>query len=145
MNKSQNKFKLIPQFWYAWEMIPGYVEEGNVPYCSPIFIQRVVQKKTGKGILALDFLNVFYAEGVQDFSLELRVLKRSADYLVADLLYGTEGPDRSAIISHIGFPWIERFCPELWRNHLPSSVGRGAEESVSVYLNMIFGLRQRAE
>ncbi len=82
-------------------MIPGYIGQRNVPYCSPIFVERVVPEKTGRGILALDFVNVFYAEGVQGFSVELKVLKHSENNLVADLLYGSEGPDRIAIIRFI--------------------------------------------
>jgi hypothetical protein len=58
-------------------MIPGYFGQRNVPYSSPIFVERIVPKKTGKGILTLDFANVFYAEGVQNFSLDLKILKHS--------------------------------------------------------------------
>ncbi len=98
MTELVNKFKLIPQCWYAWQMVPGYVGQRNVPYCSPIFVERVIPKKTGKGILTLDFVNVLYAEGVQDFSVDLKILKHSTDYLIADLQYGTEEPDRAAVI-----------------------------------------------
>jgi hypothetical protein len=63
MTELFNKLKLVPQSWYAWQMVPGYVGQRNVPYCSPIFVEQVVPKKTGKGILTLDFVNVFYAEG----------------------------------------------------------------------------------
>jgi hypothetical protein len=143
MDKLTNKLKLLPQCWYGWQMIPGYVGERNVPYCSPIFVERVVPKKTGKGILALDFINVFYAEGVQDFSLDLKIIKHSADYLIADLLYGSDGPDRAAVISHIEFAWIEHFCPGLWYNRPPSSVGGAAVTSVSIYLSEVFGLGKR--
>jgi len=145
MTGQTNKLKLVPQSWYAWQMIPGYIGQRNVPYCSPIFVERVVPKKTGKGILALDFVNVFYAEGVQGFSIDLKVLKHSENYLVADLLYGSEGPDRSAIISHIEFAWIERFCPELWYYRPPSSIGGAASGSVSLYLSEVFGLGKRTD
>jgi hypothetical protein len=140
MDNLTNKLKIIPNSWYAWQMIPGYVGQRNVPYSSPIFVERVAPKKTGKGILTLDFVNVFYAEGVQDFSMDLRVLKHSSDYLIADLWYGPEGPDRAAIISHIEFAWIERFCPELWYHRPPSSIGGAADGNVSIYLTEIFRL-----
>ncbi len=84
MDKLSGKLKLVPRAWYAWQMIPGYVGQRNVPYCSPIFVGKVVPKKTGKGILTLDFANVFYAEGVQDFSRDIKILKHSKDYLIAD-------------------------------------------------------------
>ena len=140
MDKLSNKLKLAPGSWYAWQMIPGYAGRRNVPYCSPIFVERVVPKKTGKGILALDFVNVFYADGVQRFSLDIKILKHSTDYLIADLLYGLEGPDRVAIISYIEFSWIERFCPELWYHRPPASVGGAAAEHVSIYLSKVFKL-----
>ena len=143
MESLTGKLKLTPESWYAWQMLPGYVGERNVPYCSPIFVQRVVPRKTGKGILGLDFVNVLYAEGVQGFSLDIRILKHSANYLIADLLYGDSGLDRAAIISHIEFGWIERFCPSLWYHRPPSSVAGAAATSVSLYLTELFGLGKK--
>jgi hypothetical protein len=143
MDEMANKLKLVAQFWYAWQMIPGYVGQRNGPYCSPIFVERVVPKKTGKGILTLDFVNVFYAEGVQGFSLDLKILKHSTEYLIADLLGGPEETDRAAIISNIEFAWIERFCPELWYHRPPASVVDTADGSVSLYLSEVFGLGKR--
>lgn len=145
MDKLINKLKLVAQSWYAWQMIPGYIGQRNIPYCSPIFVTKVSPKKTGKGILTLDFVNVFYAEGVQGFSLDLKILKHSTDYLIADLLYGARGPDRAAIISHIEFGWIERFCPELWYHRPPSSVGGAAADSISQYLSEVFRLGKRLD
>ena len=139
------KFKLGPQQWYAWQMIPGYVGERNVPYCSPIFVTGVTPKKTGKGILQLEFINVLYAAGVEYFSLELRIIKHSADYLIADLLFGPEGPDRAAVISHIEFAWIERFCPSLWYHRPPASFDPVVAGSVSLYLSEVFRLGQGAK
>lgn len=143
MDKLTNKLKIAPGSWYGWQMIPGYIGQRNVPYCSPIYVNRIVPKKTGKGILTLDFANVCYAEGVQGFSLDLKLLKHSSDYLIADLLYGPEGPDRAAVISHIEFAWIERFCPDLWYHRPPSSIGGAATGSVSIYLSEVFGLGKK--
>jgi hypothetical protein len=145
MTELVNKFKLVPQCWYSWQMVPGYVGQRNVPYCSPIFVERVTPKKKGKGILTLDFVNVFYEEGVRDFSIDLKILKHSTDYLIADLLYGAEGPDRAAVISYVEFAWIERFCPELWYHRPPSSVGGAADGTVSLYLSEVFGLGKRVD
>jgi hypothetical protein len=136
----KDKLKLAPNCWYAWQMIPGYIGERSVPYCSPIFMQRVVPRKTGKGVLGVSFVNVFYAEGVQDFSLDMRILKHAADYIVAELLYGNDDPDRVAVISHIEFKWIERFCPRLWFHRPPSSLNSAGTGSVSAYLGEVFGL-----
>ena len=140
MKASNCGLKLVPGRWYGWQMIPGYVGERNVPYFSPIFVRRVLPMKTGKGFLRLGFINVFYAEGVQDFSCDLRILKHAENYIIAELTNGEGGPDRSAVISHIEFGWIEHFCPHLWYQHPPASVGGAAETSVSIYLNKIFGV-----
>jgi hypothetical protein len=139
------KLKIVPDSWYGWQMIPGYDGQRNVPYFSPIYVKRVVPKKTGKGILQIDFDNVFYLEGIQDFSMDIRILKHSADYLVAELLCGDDDHDRTAVISHIEFAWIERFCPNLWYHRPPSRLPEEAPSSVSLYLREVFGPKQPSE
>jgi hypothetical protein len=120
-------------------MIPGYLGQRCVPYSSPIWIQSVTPLKKGTARLRLSFQNVLYASGVQDFDLELRVLKRAANYLVAELDNGSSGPpDRVAVISHIEFEWLRRFCPELWSHHPPDSCSDAARASVSMYLSEVF-------
>ncbi len=133
------KLQLTPRHWYSWQMLPGYFGEPLVPYFSPM-VEEVTPRKTGKGILALGFINTLYAEGVQNFTLDLRILKHAASYLVSEILYGKEGlSDRTAIIGHIGFEWIQHFCPGIWAARPPSSF-RGIEQgSVSHYLNALFG------
>ena len=111
-------------------MLPGYFGERMTPYCSPIYIQRVNPLKTGGGLLRLTFFNALYAEGVQDFQVDLKVLKRATNYLLADLPYD---PERSAVVGHIEFQWLEQFCPNLISAHPPKS-----HSSVSVYLNELF-------
>ena len=71
----------------------------------------------------------------------LKIIKHSADYLITDLLHA---PDRAAIISPIEFAWIKRFCPELWHERPPSSVGEHACAGVSVYLSEIFAIGNRS-
>ena len=134
------KLQLTPRNWYSWQMLPGYVGEPPVPYFSPIWVEEVSPRKTGRGILGLRFINALYAEGVQNFTLDLRILKHEANYLVSQILYGKEGPaDRTAIIGRIGFEWIQHLCPGIWATHPPSS-SRGIEQgSVSHYLNAVFG------
>jgi hypothetical protein len=58
--------QLIPKHWYGWQMLPGY-GEWDVPYFSPICINEVTPRKTGRGILAISFFNALYQEGVQDY------------------------------------------------------------------------------
>src|SRR3972149_5077415 len=84
MDKSSKRFQLVRDRWYAWQMIPGYIGERSIPYCSPIYVTRVDPLRTGRSVLRLGLVNVFYAEGVQDFVLKLKMLKRASDYLVAE-------------------------------------------------------------
>ncbi|KGM57790.1 hypothetical protein N799_01090 [Lysobacter arseniciresistens ZS79] len=128
-----DRFSLHPGTWRSWQMFPGYFGERMTPYFSPIHIRRVEPLKSGKSLLRLSFFNACYEEGVQDFALELKVLKRATNYLLADLPYDRE---RSAVIGHIEFSWLERFCPELLRAHPPVS-----HSSVSLYLDSVFAAR----
>lgn len=136
---TSTRLQLAPDGWYGWQMLPGYGGGRNVPYFSPIRVTRVTPKKTGKKILTVSFLNVLYAEGVQDFTLDLRILKHEPDYLIADLLDDGSGQEgRAAVISHIEFEWIRRFCPDLWTANPLESKGSAAQGSVSIYLDEIF-------
>jgi hypothetical protein len=134
-----SQFIIAKNCWYAWQMIPGYAGERSVPYCSPIYVTDFKALKSGGGTVQVDFVNVFYAQGVQDFSLKMRVLKRASDYLIADLGADADyDQERSAVISHIEFEWIRRFCPELWYHRPPSSCAGPTTGSVSVYLDEVF-------
>lgn len=134
-----NQFKITKDHWFAWQMIPGYVGERSVPYCSPIYLTGMKALKTGKGLINIDFINVFYAEGVQNFSLKMKVLKRAKDYLVGEIIYDDkENSGRCAVISHIEFEWIKRFCPQLWYYRHPSSCSSIAANSITEYLNEVF-------
>lgn len=132
-------YTLAPKTWAAWQMIPGYIGERCVPYCSPIWIHSVEPLKQGTGRLRIGFQNLLYAQGVQDFTFDLHVLKRAENYLVADLDYGPDGTnDRVTVISHVEFEWLKNFCPELWWNRPPSSCSGQAQSSVSLYLSEVF-------
>ena len=130
--------KLVPDRWYGWQMVPGYLGERNVPYFSPIRVFSITPLKTGRGILKMSFWNVLYADGVQDFNLDLRVLKHEANYVIGEM-HDASGPDdRSAVISHIEFDWIRHCCPSLWAAHPPATVSPAAQLSVSAYLDELF-------
>ncbi|MCX7044228.1 MAG: hypothetical protein NTX50_01915 [Candidatus Sumerlaeota bacterium] len=113
----KNLFTLEENRWYAWQMLPGY---GSRPYFSPIFIHHIQPGKTGKRLLKIDFINALYAEGVKNFSMDMRMLKRSEKYLIAELIYGNESLDRSAVISEINSGWIKECCPCIQRFSLQS-------------------------
>ncbi len=99
--------RLTPGRWSAWQMLPGY---GSGPYFSPISIHEVVPLHTGRGVLRLRFLNVMYAEGVQDFTKDLRVLTHTPEYLLAELVEG-EQLRRSAVVSDLTIEWLRRCTP----------------------------------
>ena len=95
---ANTKLQLLPNHWYIWQMLPGYSGDLPVSYCSPIWVRDVTPRKTGKGVLGLDFINTLYAEGVQSFTVDLRILKHEASYLVSEILYGKDGPsNRTAV------------------------------------------------
>lgn len=128
---------LEPNRWYAWQMLPGYFGKHCVPYCCPIWVGSVVPLKSGQGILRIEFWNTGYAVGVQDFCVDLKVLHRTQSYLIGVLVEGDqELLERSAVVSVIEFGWIERYCPELWRQSPPSAFGPLAISDVSVYLDL---------
>lgn len=133
------KLTLQAGHWYGWQMVPGYIGQRSVPYFSPIHVRTVHPHKTGRRTLTLQFINAQYAGCVQDFSLDLHILKHADDYIVAEVLDNNgDAPERVGIISHIEFEWIRRFCPELWSAQPPDSFGSLEQNNVSLYLDALF-------
>ena len=87
--------------WYAWQMFPGYSAS---PYRSPIRVAHVEPRKTGQGILRLGFYNAAYASGVRDFSKDLRVLKHTDRFILADF---PNEPDHAAAIHVLTLAWLQ--------------------------------------
>ena len=106
-----------------------------------IYVTRVAPLKTVKGIIEIDFWNVGYAEGVQNFEgIRLKILLRAENYLIGRLL-DSASKVRSAIISHIEFAWLNDFCPHIVEAHPPFDMDATYSGSVSMYLDRIFGIR----
>lgn len=135
-NHGSDRLKLATDAWYGWQMIPGYAGR-NLPFFSPIRIEEVTPRKTGRSILGVRFRNVLYAAGVQEFTVDLQIIRHQPNYLVA-ALRGNGQHGRTGIISHIEFDWIERFCPHLWSEHPPQHYSGAAQTSVSWYLREVF-------
>lgn len=131
-----SKLMLEPMHWYGWQMLPGYSVDRVVSYFSPIYVWSTRPLNSGRRELALRFLNAQYAEGVQSFALDLRIVTHAQDYLVAEIIHNDER--RAGIVSRIGFEWIRRFCPELWEAHPPRSLDPLEESSVSDYLSAVY-------
>lgn len=132
------RFLLKPGRWYGWQMLPGY-GGGYSPYCSPIRIERVLPKKSGAGWLDVEFYNSFYAEGVQDFALSLRVLARGRDYMVV-AIDGTKEEPRVAVINNLSIDWLAKYCPGFVERKSHEQMDGLAKTEMDYYLNMaIFG------
>lgn len=128
------QFTLTERAWAAWQMVPGYGGDRYAPYYSPIYVYSVEPLRKGNGYLRLQFYNALYAEGVRDFDLTLRVLKRDANYLFAELCYGNDSNERAVLVSAIDFDWLALHCPNLLSSRPVSSFGSAAQASVSNYL-----------
>jgi hypothetical protein len=135
---AQTGLRLLPGQWYGWQMLPGYDHPPHVvPYFSPIQVIAVTPKKAGNRSMQLKFWNVGYAVGVQDVTVDLRIVKHADDYLIADLVAPRpETSDRAAIISTISFGWLERLYPDWELPDPPTSGSR--HDAVSRFLNDYF-------
>ena len=123
--------------WYAWQMLPGYDGSDGVPWFSPIHVRDVTPLKTGQGLLEVSFLHVFYAEGVQDFTVRLKVLHR-AERFMAGRIEGSGDGRRLAVISEIEFGWLEKFCPALLRAFPRDAEGNCWGSRAAAYLDSVY-------
>ena len=136
--KQADGLRIEAHCWYAWQMLPGYMEECSQPYYSPIYVTRVVPRKTGQSILSLEFFNVLYLDGAQDFNLNMQLLRRYRRYLVADLLEADEALQRVAVISQIEFGWLNQHCRHIVEQYPPAMFDRAARKNASAYLDAAF-------
>ena len=91
------RFTLERGSWYGLTMYPGY---GSEPYHSPIRIDELVP--LGQRRFKLRFLNLGYAQGVQNFQIVLSTLRRVESHLVA----AVEGSDRTYVIMALTPGWM---------------------------------------
>lgn len=116
------RFELVTGRWYGWQMLPGYTA---VPYFSPIRVERVQPCKTGGGILTLEFWNLGYASGVQDFKKDLRVRSRQRTFIFAELVEDPGSPEvRGAVITVLTPAWVRTFCWPGALEDLPADARR---------------------
>ena len=104
-----------------------------------LYMQFVKPLNSGNGNLKIKFVNAMYAEGVQSFDVDLRILGRYENYLIGEIdHHGTSITGRVAIISHIEFDWIRQCCPEIWWSRPPASYNAAIQGSISLYLDEVF-------
>ena len=94
------RFTLSVGGWYGWTMFPGYFD---CPYHSPIRVGAIAI--VGGRQLDLEFLNVCYAPGVQNFRKRLRTLRRAGSHLVVEEV---EEPDRTCVIVKLTPDWLKQ-------------------------------------
>lgn len=100
-----DRFTLLRGQWYGLSMYPGY---GDCPYHSPILVRSI--ESLGDRRFELAFWNLCYALGVQDFTMQLRTLRRGPSHLVAS---GPEVEDRTYVLVHFNPRWLQRHFPQL--------------------------------
>ncbi len=132
-------FLIRPKTWYGWQMIPGYHGDYNVPYFSPIYVEALTPHKSGNSRLTVTFLNALYAAGVRDFSVSLRVLKRSDHYIVGEILApGFTGSERTAVISRLEPAWLSAHCPSVMSRLNMTDGGPGQGDALGSALSKLF-------
>jgi len=136
MSVDEQLFTMKTGKWYGWQMLPGYVSvSGYMPYFSPILMRAVEPKKTGRSVLQLTFSNALYAEGCQDFKVDLRIISRSENFLIGEMLEDAQTRHkRCAVICEISYEWLRQFCPGILSNHPNEATDR----NVMAYLDQIF-------
>ncbi|SHE44674.1 hypothetical protein SAMN02745148_00471 [Modicisalibacter ilicicola DSM 19980] len=143
MRQRQNRddvkeaFRVERNRWYAWQKIPDDLDT-ELPYYSPVYVLSSTKKRENKSHIAISFSNVLFLDGPQDFHVNLRVLRRYRDFLVADLLPDGEDSPGATILGRISFEWLNHHCPHLVDQYPPSLYDPDAEQDVATYLDRVF-------
>jgi len=93
-------FTLEPRRWYAMELTFPTGER----HVSPVLIFGAVPRKTGTGVLEIEFWHASYSEGVQHKTCTLRVLRRTSGYLLAEEGHTTAA--RALLFRELDSAWV---------------------------------------
>ena len=119
-------------------MLPGYGD--GEPYFSPIFVRSATPVPGDPNLQEMEFHNLLYAAGVQDFRKILRPVLWADTYLLTQLIEPeASGEVRAAVISTITFDWLQRCCPEVM-DLVPRSKPDGIDLTVQASLTAAYGL-----
>lgn len=102
-----DRLTLVDGEFYGWTMYPGY---GDSPYLSPIEVLGL--RTLGGRCFELQFLNVFYAAGMQKMGYTLRTLRRERSFLVAEQVEENLPTDRVVVIENFTPQWFIRAMPQ---------------------------------
>ena len=106
--KSDSLFTLQPGEHYAMECI----FQSGERHFSPIRVDRVVPRKSGKGLMLLNFWHYNYTQGVQGKGYELRVVSRAEGFLMAVRVSSSGSYRMPVILSPISAEWMREHFPE---------------------------------
>nr|WP_299246022.1 hypothetical protein [uncultured Halomonas sp.] len=135
--EDENPLQITNNHWFAWQTIAADHDENQYFY-SPIHVNYSTSKGRNKSYFFLDFTNVLYLDGAQDFHVGLKVLRHHKDVLVADLFKADRDARCIAIVSRIDFVWMQRHCQHIIDAYPPSLFGPAAELDVVAYLDSAF-------
>lgn len=83
---------------------------------SPVFVEKVVPLKTGKGLLKLEFVQAIHPIASSRREVTLQVLFRTEDRLVGELKY-LEGMSRTIVLTAVDVDWLRQHCAVFIRRH----------------------------
>lgn len=107
--------------WYGLSMFPGY---SDVPYHSPVKVNELASLNDWS--FSVEFLNVAYAAGVQQFDQTFAILKETSEFVACE---SDDHPDRLYLFSMLTKGWIGACLPELGRDDLFDDNGAPIERS----------------
>ncbi len=106
---SAHLLQLIPHSWYAMEVFGASGAPSN-PHVSPIFLKAVKPRKTGRGLVKLEFFHANYPEGVQNKECVLRVLHRTVSTFTATKV---DDENLLVLIFSLEKEWLKLHFPKL--------------------------------
>ena len=97
-----------------WGMLETPAVEGFG--ASPVFVEKVVPLKTGKGLLKLEFVQAIHPIASSRREVTLQVLVRTEDRLVGELKY-LEAMSRTMVLTAVDVDWLHQHCAVFIRRH----------------------------
>lgn len=98
-------FWLEGSLWFGMTMYPGY---GGKTYHSPIHLEGF--QLLDDDWFCLDFLNLGYAQGIQNFSIEFEIVRGTAEYQVC---FARQQADRTYIFVPLTSDWKRAHTPHF--------------------------------
>lgn len=104
------KLELTIGKWWGLLEVPARAPAWSA---SPVLITNVTPLKTGKSLLALEFVQPIHPGGAVERNLTLQVIQHDFDHLVGR--YDDAGRRRLAVLCEADFDWMATYCAEHLR------------------------------